>query len=63
MNYIVKNWKTSVPAVVTGIINLLPYFGVAISPAVTGGITTLTVFLIGIFAKDGNVSGTGEATK
>ena len=63
MNYVIKNWKTSVPAVITGIVNVLPFFGVAIPQPVVVGITTVAIFFIGIFAKDGNISGTGEAAK
>ncbi len=51
------------PAVITGIVNVLPFFGVAIPQPVVVGITTVAIFFIGIFAKDGNISGTGEAAK
>lgn len=58
MNYLFTNWKTSVPAVILGIVNLVkPIIGIQVPDEVVNAITYLCIFAIGIFAKDGNVTG------
>lgn len=59
MNFITKNWKTSTAGIIAGVINILPYFGIHVTPELSGAITTIAIVVIGLVAKDGNVSGTG----
>jgi len=49
------NWKTTASGVVAALGQVLPLFGV---PANVGAaISTIGLFLIGLFAKDSNVTG------
>lgn len=57
MNKAIKNWKTTVPGVILGIANVLPYFGVLIPQDVLIGISAIAVTIIGIFAKDSSSTG------
>jgi hypothetical protein len=51
------NWKTTAASILAAVGTILPYFKV---PAdVCHAITVLGLFLIGLFAKDAGVSGTG----
>lgn len=54
-----RNWKTTIGAIVTLLAGVLPYIGVELSPEVQAAMVTLGIFIIGIFAKDNSVSGTG----
>ncbi len=45
--------RTSITAVVTGIMGLLSYFGIVIPEAWTLPIVSIGVVLIGLFAADG----------
>lgn len=50
-----KNWKTTLSGVLSGSGIILPLFGV---PAEVGqAVSVLGLFLIGLFAKDSNVTG------
>lgn len=50
-----KNWKTTLSGVLAGLGQIVPLFGV---PAEVGqAISVLGLFLIGMFAKDSNVTG------
>jgi hypothetical protein len=50
-----KSWKTTLSGVVAAIGQVLPLFGI---PAEVGAaISTVALFLIGLFAKDSNVTG------
>jgi len=58
------NWKTSIGALVALLSQLLPLLGISISVEVQGALITLGVFIVGLFAKDSNVTGgTKGATK
>lgn len=57
MRYFWSNKKTTIPALIAGLANILPLFGVAIPSGIVDGITVVAVVLIGIFAKDSNVTG------
>jgi len=54
-----RNWKTTIGAIVTLLAGILPYVGVELSPEVQAAMVTVGIFIIGIFAKDNSVSGTG----
>lgn len=50
-----KNWKTTASGILAAAGQLLPILGI---PAEIGAaVTTLALFLIGLFAKDNNVTG------
>ena len=50
-----KNWKTTVSGIVSAAGMLLPMFGI---PAEVGNaVSVIGLFLIGLFAKDSNVTG------
>jgi hypothetical protein len=49
------NWKTTASGVLAALGQVLPFFGVPSEVAVA--ISTLGLFLIGLFAKDSNVTG------
>jgi hypothetical protein len=50
-----KNWKTTLSGLLAAVGQILPLFG---APAEVGtAISTIALFLIGLFAKDFNVSG------
>lgn len=61
---LLKSWRTTAVGLVTGLATLLVNYGVEISPEaqqkLTEVIVGLGVMLLGIFGKDGNVSGTKE---
>jgi len=46
------NWRTTLAAIVGAIASLLAIFGVSVPTEVQLAIVTVTVFLIGVFAKD-----------
>jgi len=51
----VKNWKTTASGVLAALGMIFPLFGI---PAEVGNaVSTLGLFLIGLFAKDSNVTG------
>ncbi|MBW7956543.1 MAG: hypothetical protein H3C68_01505 [Deltaproteobacteria bacterium] len=50
-----KNWKTTLSGVLAGAGQFLPFFGVPVE--VGHAVSTLGLFLIGLFAKDMNVTG------
>lgn len=50
-----KNWKTTVSGLLSGCGQLFPLFGL---PAEVGqAVSVLGLFLMGLFAKDSNVTG------
>lgn len=50
-----KSWKTTLSGVLAAVGQILPLFGV---PAEIGtAVSTIALFLIGLFAKDSNVTG------
>ena len=57
MRYFWSNKATTIPGVVAGIANILPLFGIPIPPGIVDGITVLAVVVIGLFAKQQNVTG------
>ena len=57
MRYFWSNKATTIPGVVAGIANILPLFGVPVPPGIVDGITVVAVVLIGLFAKQQNVTG------
>ncbi len=59
MNSALKDYQTTVPAAIAGIVNLLPMFGVVIPQNVVIGVTTLAIVIIGFFAASGQPK-TGE---
>ncbi len=59
-----KNWKTTLTGLLTALPTLLNLFGITSIPAdVVQGITALGVFVIGLVAKDHNVTGGTTAQK
>jgi hypothetical protein len=52
-----KNWKTTIGAMVTLTAAFLPYCGIHISKETQDAIVVLGIGIIGIFAKDVNVTG------
>ncbi len=50
-----KNWKTTAAGVLSAVGQLLPLFGVPTS--VGTAVSTIGLFLIGLVAKDSNVTG------
>ena len=57
-----KNWRTTASGVLAALPQmlgiLLPVIGVAVPPVgVLNGVSALGLFLIGLFAKDSNVTG------
>lgn len=54
-NYLIKNWKTTVVSVVGGICTQIP----ALAPH-KDQILTITLILVGFFAKDGDKTGTAQ---
>lgn len=57
MNYFWMNKKTTIPAFIAGVANLIPLFGIGIPDGVVNAITVVALVAIGFFAKDGNVTG------
>jgi len=61
---LLKSWRTTAVGIVTGLATLLVNYGIEISPdaqqKLTEVIIGLGVTLLGVFGKDGNVSGTKE---
>ncbi len=51
------NWKTTLGAFVTLLAGILPLLGLQITGEVQAALITVGVFIIGIFAKDSNVTG------
>ena len=50
-----ENWKTTASGVAAAVGQILPLFGI---PAEVGmAISSIALFLIGLFAKDSNVTG------
>ena len=56
-----KNWKTTVAAVVGAIASLVSHFGLNLGPEVQGVIITLTMLVIGYFTQDADKTGTTAA--
>lgn len=56
MNSALKDYQTTIPAAITGIINILPYFGVAIPINIVSGVTTIALVIIGFFAASGKTT-------
>ena len=52
-----KNWKTTVSGLLAALPQIVGLFGLPIPPAVLNGISAIGLFLIGLFAKDSNVTG------
>jgi hypothetical protein len=50
-----KNWKTTASGVLAAIGQVLPYFG--FPQEVSQAVSVIGLFLIGLFAKDSNVTG------
>lgn len=60
LNSIFKSWKTSITAIVGAVVLLLSQAGIiTIGPEVQHSFEIVILFLIGLFAKDSNVSGGG----
>lgn len=57
MRYFWMNKKTTIPALIAGVANLIPLFGIAVPEGVVQGITVIALVAIGFFAKDANVTG------
>jgi len=56
---ILKNWKTTVLGIITMIAFIVKaLFGIEVSAEVQAAFVTVVVFLIGIFAKDADKTGT-----
>lgn len=51
---VMKDWKTTLSGAIGGAAVLLSVFGLQIPPEIVGGITAVSVFFIGFFAKDGD---------
>lgn len=64
VDLLLKSWRTTAVGLVTGIAALLVNYGIELTPEAqqkaTELIVALGVTLLGIFGKDGNVSGTKE---
>lgn len=52
-----KNWKTTVTAIVGAIASLVGHFGFDINTEAQMAIVTVTMLIIGLLAKDSNVTG------
>lgn len=52
------NWKTTLGAVMVVLANFLGAIGITLSGEVQTALITVGIFIIGIFAKDKNVSDT-----
>lgn len=52
-----KNYKTTIGAVVSALTFILPLFGVPIPPEVANAGLALAIFIVAMFAKDSNVTG------
>lgn len=50
-----KNWKTTLSGIIASMGQVLPIFGVPLE--VGQAVSILGLFLLGIFAKDSNVTG------
>ena len=50
-----KNWKTTVSGLVAALGQVLPYLG--IPQEVATAVSVVGMFLVGLFAKDSNVTG------
>ena len=57
MGVTMVNWKTSVGALITLLAGFLPVVGVTISPEVQAALMSVGGFIVGLFAKDHNVTG------
>jgi hypothetical protein len=51
------NWKTTLGAIITALAVVLEQFGIDISPELQNALIVIGVTIIGIFAKDYNVTG------
>lgn len=54
------NWKTTVTALVGAIASLLAQFGFDLGPEIQTVIVSITVLVIGFFAKDASKTGTTQ---
>jgi hypothetical protein len=52
-----KSWKTTVAAVIAGMAQLLPTMGIGVNPDVAQAISAVGLFVLGLLAKDFNVTG------
>lgn len=57
MRYFWTNKRTTIPALVAGVANLISLFGVPVPAGMVEGINVIALILIGFFAKDANVTG------
>jgi hypothetical protein len=63
MNNSFRNWKTTIPALITAICLLLAQFGVIeLSLEAQGALATIALVLIGFFAKDAGNASTNTET-
>lgn len=58
-----KNWKTTTPALIAGIVNLLPFFGLPLPAGFSEGITMVAVTVIGLFARDADKTSEDSGAK
>ena len=63
MNTFLTNWKTSIPAIIAAIANILPFIGIPVPEPVVNAITVLAVFLVGLFARDADKSSEDSGVK
>lgn len=52
-----SNWKTTVTALVGAVASIVAQFGFNVTPEIQTAIITVTVLVIGFFAKDGDKTG------
>ena len=53
----VINWKTTIGAIVTLLSQILPLIGIEITPQIQGALITIGIVIVGLFAKDSDVTG------
>ena len=58
ITYFIKNYRTTIPGIIAGLINLIPAVGpwLAASGYSKEAITAFLIMVIGFFAKDGGVT-------
>jgi len=57
------NWKTSIPALIAAITNILPLFGVTIPAEIPNAINVIAITIIGLFARDADKSSEDNGIK
>ena len=61
------NWRTTIPGLVTAVINLVVLFGIDLNVEQTTGLvtvfTTIGLLIVSFFAKDSNVTGGTKANR